>query len=434
MVNPIKEKPFTEIAGTWPEVKSYFLGMPETRSDKIVMEAVIREIIQAHKYQDNSLLTVEELFNIVELVCEKAKQMNLPAYADIVNTNLSKDFRLALKSGDLANNTDLSSRDLIAEIILDDVFDKVPSGLTMIIFDICCNEWFKANPKDTEKSIELTADQILEARGLLKKPGEGGRRGGYRREQREEVERQLKLLHSIMINVERGGSYTNKGGKRARGTYSLKSPAIVLEYVEKWIPDSQLTVVDNNGLYKEWPEDHYSFVLRPGKVFATYMIGEEQQYAQLNEKAWQYDHARQSWEISLAYYFSRLWRIRAYKKNQLHQGITVRTILHEIGQSVDNRNPGRSRARLEKALDRLKEDKIISSWKYNSLKYVKTRGWVEKWLDCKVEVMAPKELIEKYTKQVRDKKEDPFLPSRDMEMYWFIDGRAEGAQDDPDDA
>ena len=394
MVIPIKKEPYTEIAGTWPEVKSYFLGMPKSRQQKIAMEAVIRETIEAHNYQDNSLLTVDELIDILDLVCEKAKEMNLPAYADIVNTNLSKDFRRVLKSGDLANNTDLSSRDLIAEIILDDVYDKLPSGLTMIIFDICCNEWFKNGPGDVKETINITADEILEARGLLKNPSGSGRRGGYRREQRDEIERQLRLLHSIMINIEQVGTWTSKKGKRVKGTYSMKSPAIQLESIEKMLP------VD------EWEEDRYNFVLRPGKVFATYMIGEDQQYAQLNESIWSYDHSRQSWEIGLAYYFSRLWRIRAYKKNQLHQGVRIKTILEEIGHSVDSRNPGRTKARLEKALDQLQEDEIISSWKYGSKNNIKGYGWINKWLECKVEVVAPKELIDKYTKKIAGSGDD----------------------------
>jgi len=83
--------------------------------------------------------------------------------------------------------------------------------------------------------------------------------------------------------------------------------------------------------------------------------------------------------------------------------VTVGRILQEVGREVDKRYPKRTRDRFEKAMDRLKNDGIISGWKYKDTKNIKGYKWVNKWLNWKVEAIAPKELVNKYAKRIPGK-------------------------------
>jgi len=73
--------------------------------------------------------------------------------------------------------------------------------------------------------------------------------------------------------------------------------------------------------------------------------------------------------------------------------------MDKADQKVDKRNPARTRDRFEKALDRLQQDKVISGWHYQAFDedVMSKRGWWKKWLEWKVIIQAPRELLSYYS-------------------------------------
>lgn len=316
-------------------------------------------------------------------------------YAQVVSTPLSDQLRKAYLTGDLKNNKDLIAGDARARILTDNLYDKKPSCLTLIVQDICHALWFRSGPGDIKDTITIHADDILEARGLPKILSGTGRRGGYRPEQRDEIEEQMRLLHSLWFSVENAGKWTGPDGKKMN--LAKKSPALVVDSIERWTEEGN----DGNRFWK--------FTFRPGRYFAEHMIEYGlQQYAQLNKNLWSFDHLKHQPEILLGYYFSWLWRIRKDRPAQLHQGVTIKKILQAINIRVDRSRPHRAKERLEKALDTLKDKNIISEWKYDdSIKIVRGHKWIERWLDCQIDVTAPAEVVKLYSKRVKIPKQKP---------------------------
>jgi hypothetical protein len=96
-------------------------------------------------------------------------------------------------------------------------------------------------------------------------------------------------------------------------------------------------------------------------------------------RALNYDPAREAWEKRIARYLSWQWRIRANKRTYF-QPFRIETLLEVIGAIPDPR-PGRIEARLEKCLNRLKQDGVIADWDYWP-----SRPLIEPWRTAKIHV------------------------------------------------
>ena len=70
------------------------------------------------------------------------------------------------------------------------------------------------------------------------------------------------------------------------------------------------------------------------------------------------------------------------------------TLLEAAGVTLDRRDPVRTRARLEKALDTLLRDKVIAAWQYDRWDETLTtrRGWAHHWLQATI-LLEPPEVI-----------------------------------------
>lgn len=76
----------------------------------------------------------------------------------------------------------------------------------------------------------------------------------------------------------------------------------------------------------------------------------------------------------------------------------IRTLLEAIGENVNERTPSRTRDRLEKALDQLLEDGVLSAWHYHKWDetIANNKGWVRLWLDATILVEPPEIIKEQY--------------------------------------
>ncbi len=341
------------------------------------------------------------------------KQGNLPAYLQIGSmkqyyefTRLLSAGRFELKEGKNwpsasfnSVNGEVSLKPLEADrrpLLGDNLehFQELMQGkvmelekhghLTADIFDILVNKWLKL-ARYPEAMVKISINDFLEVRGL--KPMKRGedRRSGYTAAQRQQIAQQIDLLDNIFITITEMEVYSK--GQKKKAVRGLSGRSI--------IKDMEAGQMDLAGNVKadEW-------YLRPGTIFANYFFQPYgRQTALLSLKAVQYDPYRQKWEKSLARYLAWIWRI---DEGRTREGLLVSKLLEAAGEEFNTRRASITKARLEKALDQLKDDGIIGSWEYNKKIAAAGREWWRKWLDEKIILSAPEEILQHY-EQIKGK-------------------------------
>lgn len=255
--------------------------------------------------------------------------------------------------------------------------------LAVDVFDIITAKWLK-EAKHHENMIDITVDEILLARGIKKKINSSGRRGGYSLPQRNDIQKMVDALSHTWISIFEMVIYQKINNKRQETKWKGESKAIVLS--------SRFGKCKEDGSV-----DDFAWRVRPGDAFAKFLFDLGRQTALLSQKALNYDPYRQKWEKRLTRYFVWLWRISEVR---CREGLLVETLLRKAGMEIDKSRPGRTKARLEKALNRLQSDGVITSWEYEIAEDRAFRKyfWREEWLKRKVIITAPAEVIEQYKK------------------------------------
>ncbi len=250
---------------------------------------------------------------------------------------------------------------------------------------------YMAQARNPNDAAVAELDQLLALRGLKPKRGGAGRRGGYEPEQREDMLKALAHLQNIWITI----AQVESGREGARGRQAKDAGTKTLQ--------SRLFVItDRTGeLRQDGSVDVERFVFRPGRAFAACMFGEGmfgegRQTALLFQKALQYDPYRRRWEKRLTRYLCWQWRALAADAGA-GQSCAVQALLDSVGEPVDTRYPGKTRARLEKALDRLVVDKVLAAWRYAAAPPDgRHHRWVEEWLQAEILVEAPQPVRDYY--------------------------------------
>ncbi|MBF0555660.1 MAG: helix-turn-helix domain-containing protein [Nitrospirae bacterium] len=307
-------------------------------------------------------------------------------YKDISTASGSFKGVIQLKSAHMDNGVYLG-RDRMNELdkFIADNIDGY-CDLSADVLDIINSLWIKS-AKSFENTITVTVDDILHSRGLLMHKSGEGRRGGYNEESRKQIANQIELLSNIWITVHDymvTEDSNENNGKKKRTSWKFQTRLIVVS--------SRLTKNENND-----GEYTYGWVIRPGDVFGKLLMGASRQTALLPSVALEYDYDKFAWEKRLTRYFAALWRIRQ-RAGAYAEPIRVETILKKIGKVIYEKNPLRTKQRLESALDNLQKDGVIVSWCYYGLEKVKVgkRGWCMKWLDCKIVIQPPPTIIDNY--------------------------------------
>ncbi len=342
---------------------------------------------------------------------------SLPSYIEVINSSLYNSFRGAISKGDFHlkegkkwPEADISSGKVkgtavirpnnlgpaiepyleeLRQAMQEKVLDLTKRGdLAADVFDAITARWLK-EAKHHESTILITADDMLEARGLKKNPGGSGRRGGYHEERRKEIQQQIDTLSYTWITVKDMDIIKiDEKGKRQ---------------VTPWRGESLAVVVSSReGQPKlDGSIDTYSWRVRPGDVFSKFIFGPGRQTALLSQKALNYDPYRQKWEKRLTRNLAWLWRISS---GRTQEGLLVKTLVSAAGMEISKTRPGRTRQRLEEALDCLQQNDDISAWHYDSLdeNTLKGRGWWKRWAEEKIIILAPEIILEQY-KQIKGK-------------------------------
>ena len=249
--------------------------------------------------------------------------------------------------------------------------------LALDVLDIIFARWLKSS-NICENYIEISVDEILIDRALKKKKSSSGRRGGYTNRQRSVIEEILEALACLYIKVESMQITEMVNGKKVRKSWKGESRVMEL----KDSADSEYY-------------DHFTFKIRPGKVLTkSIFVGRET--ALLNKTVLHYHPSNYKWEKRLSRYLSWLWRINLARTSR---GLKVGNLLVSIGMKLNKGRLKRTKDRFEKALNRLEQDGVISSWHYedfeiNTDKY----NWWSKWQERNVIIHPPEEVVMHYEK------------------------------------
>jgi len=248
------------------------------------------------------------------------------------------------------------------------------------VFDIITAKWLKVAQSEQD-TVKIRADEFLLARGL-KARLQKGKRGGFEEEQRRAIQEQIDYLDQAWVTVkEMEVIRVTDSGRRKK---------------EKWREDKKALIIEGvTGQERlDGSLNIYQWEVKPGAVFAPFLFGPGRQTALLSCKALQYDFYRQKWEKRIARYLAWLWRINRGNKRE---PLRVEKLLEAAGVEIDKNRPGRTRDRLHKTLDQLKEDGVITAWKEDIDEGLTAqRGWWQQWLESKIIITAPKEILQHY--------------------------------------
>ena len=246
-------------------------------------------------------------------------------------------------------------------------------------------------------------DELLALRGLHAKRDGHGRRGGYEPEQRAAMLQALAHLQNLWLDMSALEVYdvTTAGRRRHAPTRQA-------------IQSRAFTITDLFGQTRlDGGFDLHKFLFRPGKVFAHFLFGPGRQTALLAVQALRYDPYRQTWEKRLARYLSYQWRCKAHE-GRYWQPFRVATLLAAVGAELDQRKPSRTRERLEKALETLLQDVLITAWQYERWDEAWTmhRGWAQHWLQATILIEPPEVIRATYHRLERHESSSPKVPTR----------------------
>jgi len=276
------------------------------------------------------------------------------------------------------------------------------SDLDADVLDALCALWL-AQARSPKDDAVAHVDHLLTLRGLQAHPSGQGRRGGYTSPQRQAVLQALDHLQNLWLRMtEIEVTEAPTAGKRRRvAQKGLQSRAVIItDLFGQLRPDGFLDVEQ--------------FVFRPGQVFGHFLFGPGRQTALLASQALGYDPYRETWEKRLTRYFSYQWRCRAHSGTYL-QPYRVETLLMAVGATLDRAHPGRTRIRLERALDRLLADKVLAAWQYDRWEEARASraGWVEHWLQATILVEPPAVIQQQYQQLASVEAAAPALPAPD---------------------
>ncbi|MGE5507666.1 MAG: hypothetical protein ACM3RP_04120, partial [Chitinophagales bacterium] len=262
--------------------------------------------------------------------------------------------------------------------------------LTADTWDAVICQWV-AQAKSPDAKVWVSVDDILSYRGLASHVT-GGKRGGFTAEQRAAVTESLLRIMSMRLQVFSMTVFEEQddgqGGRRVLPVHrQIGGPAL-----EVGLDLSQTDFLGRTEIK--------ALLIRPGEMFARYYMGAGRPVALLSQKALTYRQRKEDWEKRLTRYFAYSWDRRSHEgvEQQRH---TVADLLKAVHQEPNPLRPEDTKERLEKALRRLTEDRVIAGWDYVPATWDEgnrpVRKWLPIWLHASIEVLAPDEVRQFYS-------------------------------------
>ena len=254
------------------------------------------------------------------------------------------------------------------------------SEVDVDVLDSLCHLYLAQSPQ-ADARVELRFDDLLTIRGLKTKLGGTGRRGGYEKEQRTQVVKALSVIQSLWVELD------------SVVVYEQGKP------VNKKMQGRAFLFTNEDGSpcrFTENPPPERLYIIL-GEVFDHFLQGSARQVKLLPNQAIELNPYQRKWEKKLIRYISWRWRTQARKASYL-QPHKISTLLEKIGIQADSQAPSRIRDRLEKALDLLEEEGVITFWQYNQWNEdsMSKKGWLRVWLDATIIIAPPDEIVSYY--------------------------------------
>ena len=254
-------------------------------------------------------------------------------------------------------------------------------ALTTDALLVCLAQW-AASKAQPDEPVWITADAILDARGLQRMQRRGEPRDwqhGHRREDRLAAGRALAQLDDLWLEiVDVEVIPARAGDARPPARLRVESRALaVLDRLTERDEEGQLVFLAARVAPGDWARAYWDLGLR--------------QLGLLAQQALAYDPYHERVEKWLALYLAFQFRWTA-KRSSERITRRVATLLETSALPLDAGRPGRTRARLEKALDRLGEDGLLASWGYTAdaeLARWPTRGWLPLWRATTIWIAPP---------------------------------------------
>lgn len=231
----------------------------------------------------------------------------------------------------------------------------------------------------------INVDAILDARGIRRMQYQdepGNWQHGHRTEDRRAVGRALAQLDSLWLEIQ--NVEVIHGGKRRKPRrLTLESRAVaLLDKITQHDLDGGTIVLAARVTLGTWAN--------------AYQELELVQRGLLAQKALAYDPSKRQPEKRLAKYLAFHYR---YNAGSATFKRSVGDLLEVAGIEPDAARPQRTRARLDLALDRLREDAVIGRWQpLIEADQLPARGWFPRWVNGTIAIEPPEVVRARYAR------------------------------------
>jgi DNA-binding transcriptional regulator YiaG len=253
------------------------------------------------------------------------------------------------------------------------------------VLDILSDFWIR-HARHPDQKVTCTVTYLLERRGMKRKKGGAGRRGGYYGTQENAIREAVGRICILWIDADIDTYEIQPGRKHPRKQRTrLSSRAFTVDTTAGQIRLDGRTEVQ-------------AFTYSPGALFGRFLFGPGRQTALQSVKALLYHPQKERWEKRLARYLPWQWKCDA-KNGAGVKTFHLRTLLDAIAEQPNRARPGLTRDRLEQALERLQKDEVIRGWQYGpewNEDHARQPGWLETWLAATVAIEPPEDIPNQY--------------------------------------
>lgn len=261
-----------------------------------------------------------------------------------------------------------------------------------------------AAPQDEKGGTWITSRAILDYRGIkpiTKKERGRVRRAGHRQEDLGEVASCISRMSNTWITVEQWiegdinqDQQKKRSKKQSKYLYTRDSRLIVItDTIQQQELLRESGSKTSRQVESERPSLSVAWRYQLGSWLDPFLQGANRQVAWLLQQVLSYDPYHQMWEKRLGRYFT--FHIRMDLRGDMTITREIGFLIEELSLPINYRDPEKTRQRLEKALNYLVSDGILSSWNYYAENpKLPSRKWLETWLRCKIQVSAQTTLPE----------------------------------------
>lgn len=280
-----------------------------------------------------------------------------------INAGNRATFTYVQKQGIVEISIDPGAGEVYAELA------KLNNDETIDVFFILLAHHAERQNRDGYSEIATTT--ILQERDLKPKISKDEAKSyteGYRVEDYCTIAEHVAQLDKIWIRLR--DVEVVKGREKRRLTQKSKC-LIITDRVEE---------ARDNGLPPRILGWRYTF----GEALKA--LGGDRQFGYLARQVLAYHPRRKMPEKRLARYFAFLHRIQRTRPVRC----SIAILVEQCNLNINTRNPQQSKDRIERALNCLKADGVIGSWRYVESGILPARNWLPHWLRWSVEVtIAP---------------------------------------------